>query len=304
MSKYYAQSMEYVEKFCTWLKRVRNVSEHTQRGYRTDLDAFMSWADRENIDPATITLAQLRSYLSYLYRAQYSRKTINRHLSSLRSFYKWAQDEGYAKTSAASVISSPKIDKRLPQVMSDADVEKLFAVCDRTTPEGMRDCAQLELMYATGARISEISQLDCADIDFSQGQVRLFGKGSKERIVPLYTQALDACKTYLQTARPVLHNKKPEEQALFLSVRGNRMSAAALRKRFERARDLAGLSQDVTPHALRHTFATELLGGGADLRSVQELLGHESLSTTQIYTHVSVDRLKDACRIAHPRSGE
>ncbi|HIY50834.1 MAG TPA: tyrosine-type recombinase/integrase, partial [Candidatus Olsenella avicola] len=170
-------------------------------------------------------------------------------------------------------------------------------------PAGLRDRALLELLYATGARISEAAGLSVSDVDLRARQVRLFGKGSKERVVPVYEAALDWVARYLGEGRPRLaaRSKAPTE-ALFLSVRGNPMSADALRTRFEAHVRLAGLDPELTPHAMRHTFATELLTGGADLRSVQELLGHESLSTTQVYTHLSVERLREAAARSHPRS--
>jgi integrase/recombinase XerD len=192
--------------------------------------------------------------------------------------------------------------------MSDEDVQKLLATCDPSTATGLRDRAFLELLYASGARISEVSRLNVPSIDFGRAQATLFGKGSKERIVPLYGVALDWLRRYLDEARQELASlakRTPPEGpagALFLSTRGRRMSADALRTAFEAHVRLAGLDPTLTPHAMRHTYATELVAGGADLRSVQELLGHESLSTTQVYTHLSVDRLKDATRHAHPRA--
>ena len=176
-----------------------------------------------------------------------------------------------------------------------------------TCPAGLRDRAFLELLYASGARISEVSRLDEGSIDFAGGTVKLFGKGAKERVVPLYDLALDWVERYVREARPALlarakSSRKKDDLALFVSTRGGRMSADALRTVFERHAVHAGLDPALTPHAMRHTFATELLSGGADLRSVQELLGHESLSTTQIYTHLSVERLKDAARASHPRA--
>lgn len=188
--------------------------------------------------------------------------------------------------------------------MSDADADKLIASCDTSSPEGVRDRAFLELLYATGARISEMAGLELRDLSFDESQLRILGKGSKERIVPIHEGALRAMRTYLQDARPelVARKKKGEPaQAIFVSARGNDMTAAALRARFERQVKIAGIDASLTPHAMRHTFATELLSGGADLKAVQELLGHESLATTQIYTHLSVERLKDVARQAHPR---
>lgn len=292
----------YIQEFCTYLAGIRNLSENTVRGYQIDLEEYLSWCQREGINPFEIEHREVRSWLADLSKAGYASTTINRHLSAVRMLYKWLVGKGVTNQDAAAAVASPKLAKRLPKTMTDKDVEALLSVCN-SDAQGMRDAAMVELLYATGARISEASGLNLSDIDFSQHQARLFGKGSKERIVPLYDKACAALKAYIHPARQELLAKAKEPtDALFISARGNRMSAAALRKRFERLIVLAGLDSGLTPHAMRHTFATELLDGGADLRSVQELLGHESLSTTQIYTHLSVERLKEASLLAHPRS--
>ncbi len=295
-----------VQGYLESLRAQRRLSPNTVRSYGCDLEAFESWLGRTGFDPFALTHAQLRSYLGELSRAGYSPRTIARHLSALKGLYRWMGEHGVDAADAAAVVSSPKIAKGLPKTLEDAEVLKLFSTCDTADEKGLRDLAFIEFMYATGARISEVSSLNVRDVDFQQATVRLLGKGSKERLVILYPEALDTLMRYLQEARTaLLAKRKPgaaTEDAVFLSARGNRMSADSLRKAFEKHVALAGLDHDVTPHAMRHTFATELLGGGADLRSVQELLGHASLSTTQIYTHVSIERLKEAARSAHPRS--
>lgn len=326
----------YRKQFLAYLKNVRNVSPNTLEGYQIDLELFASWIKQQKINPLKLDHLQVRSYMAYLRQAQYADKTVARRLSSLRSFYQWLVMEGITKEDAPAATLTPKLSKKLPEVMPDTDVSKMLTMLqenvkklkeilkkektDSTQKEydqALLDCALIELMYASGARISEIAALHLYDFDFSQGFVRLFGKGRKERIVPLYPSALLAVKTYVQEARPhrlpvKLKDKSAFEkeamlnlnaESLFLSVNNRPMTPAALRKRFEKSVALAGLSSSITPHTMRHTFATELLQGGADLRSVQELLGHASLSTTQIYTHLSVDRLKEATRQAHPRSG-
>lgn len=291
-------------EFCTYLRDVRNLSPNTTRAYETDLEAFVEWARREGFDPFHVSHGQIREWLAELRGAGYAATTQNRHLSAVRSLYKWLVSRDITDEDAAAAVASPKLSKRLPGTLSDSDVRRLLSACSND-PEGMLDRALIELLYASGARISEASALDVRDVDVRQRQVRLFGKGSKERVVPLYPRAVEAVQTYVRDARPSLVCCSGRAtNALFLSSRGNRMSAAALRERFERLVELAGLDPSITPHAMRHTFATQLLDGGADLRSVQELLGHESLSTTQIYTHLSVERLKAAALQAHPRSGE
>lgn len=247
----------------------------------------------------------LRLYLAYLKQAQYSAKTLNRHLSALRGFYKWMQREKLIATDPALALSNPRAPRNLPHTMTDSDVNRLLESCDTSTAVGLRDRAFLEFLYATGARISEVATLKLEQLDLQNGIVRLFGKGSKERIVLLYESAIEWLKKYLRSSRPTLLLKDKSSRAhsaLFISVRGNDMSADSLRKVFSSYLAAAGLDSSLSPHAMRHTYATELLGGGADLRIVQELLGHESLSTTQVYTHLSVDRLKEAAKAAHPRS--
>ena len=293
---------ELVERFCDHLGRVRGLSPNTVRSYRADLTAYAAWSEREGVDPLAVTHRELRRYLAELTRARYSARTVNRHLSALRGLYRWVAREGGPASEAASALASPKIPRGLPRTMTDADVRALLATCDDATPEGLRDRAFLELLYATGARVSEVSGLDVGDVSFAERQVRLFGKGEKERIVPVYEVALSWARRYLEEGRPALARRGRPTDALFLSTRGNRMSADALRTRFERHVAEAGLDPALTPHAMRHTYATELLTGGADLRSVQELLGHESLSTTQVYTHLSVERLRSAAASAHPRA--
>lgn len=290
--------------YLSYLSGVRNFSENTVRAYATDIEAYLAWVRREGVTAASISHRSLRRYLAELTRAGYSTRTVNRHLSAIRGLYKWLVSQGRVTGDAAAALASPKIAKTLPRTMSDSDVDALLDTCDASTLEGLRDQAIIELLYATGARISEISRLNVADIDPAQAQVRLFGKGSKERVVPVYERALAVLRQYVQQARPALCARRKRGEAtgaLFVSVRGNRMTADALRTCFERHVRLAGIESGVTPHAMRHTYATELLSGGADLRSVQELLGHESLATTQIYTHLSVERLKEATRQAHPR---
>ena len=291
-----------IDRFCDHLARVRNLSPNTVRSYRCDLASFASWARRAGVDPLSATHRELRGYLAELSRAGYSPRTVNRRLSALRGLYRWLAREGVCDASAAAALASPKAGRPLPHAMSDA--------------RGRRPSRHLRRGHAGGAsrprgpggrstrrapRASEAAGLRLGDVDLAGRQARLFGKGSKERIVPLYDEAARWLGRWLREGRPTLAARsRRATDALFLSSRGNPLSADALRGLFERHIALAGLDPALTPHAMRHTFATELLSGGADLRSVQELLGHESLSTTQVYTHLSVERLRQAARAAHP----
>lgn len=296
-----------VKQYLAYLKDVRNLSVHTLRAYQGDLEAYCAWLERQQIDGLEVSHRQIRSWLAEQVRARYASSTIDRRLSAIRDIYRWLVREGFTEKDCAAAVASPKRAKTLPHTLDAASVEKLLAACDLSSNEGIRDRAYLELLAATGGRISEISALNISDIDLDLKQARLFGKGSKERIVPLYPEAIKRLLDYYQFARPALLAKAKvqsdvDRQAVFISTRGKRMSADALRVRFSHYIKLAGLDPSLTPHAMRHSYATELLSGGADIRSVQELLGHADLSTTQIYTHLSIDRLKEAARQAHPRA--
>lgn len=304
------------EEFAAFLGQTMNYSPHTVRAYEADLDGFVRWARAEGVEPLRATHRDLRRYLGHLTQEGFARTTIARKLSSVRSLYAWLARTGVVEQNPARVVSSPKLPKSLPGVLSADEMSRLLAVPDLSTPEGLRDRALIELLYASGARIGEASSLDRRDVDMVGQTVRLFGKGGKERIVPLYPAAVEALRTYIETGRPLLAARAaaigPEEtetvreragtgDPLFLNAHGRRMSADSMRKRFERLKTEAGIDRGPTPHTVRHTFATDLLEGGADLRSVQELLGHASLSTTQIYTHLTPERLKEASLQAHPR---
>ena len=274
--------------------------------YASRLERFASWCEREGVDARAADVRTVRSYLAELSRDQVAARTLAAHLSAIRSLYRWMAAEGIVEGDAVSAISSPKLPRDLPGVLTNQQVEALLKAPDTSTPAGLRDAAMLELLYASGARISELAALNVESIAWSERTLRLWGKGSKERIVPLYRRALEAARLYIEEGPELLAQARRSDGAngvhpLLISARGNRMSAAMLRRRFHTLATLAGIPADIAPHAMRHTFATDLLEGGADLRSVQELLGHASLSTTQIYTHLTPDRLKRAVAQAHPR---
>ena len=291
----------HVQAFCRSLAAERNASGHTVRNYGLDLADYGRWAARNDIDPLCATHKQVRLYLSDLDRAQYSRGTVNRRLSSLKSFFRWLVICGYAEHDPASILQGPKSAKTLPRVIAPADMAKLLSVYkEGTAPSELRNQAILEFLYACGARISEASGLEARNVNWDAKQVKVFGKGGKERIIPLHDLAIATMRSYFHHARPELLKGK-ECPYFFVSSRGNQMGPDAMRKMFKKSVELAGLDPNLTPHDMRHSFATDLLEAGADLRSVQEMLGHSSLSTTQIYTHVSVSRLKEEHRRAHPR---
>ena len=300
-----------VDKFCESLTVEKNSSEHTVRNYKNDLLSFAVWCERMKIDPSMVNYRDLRGYLAEMDGAQYARTTINRRLSSLRSFFKWLDVIGEQSNNFADVMSGPKILKSLPNVVRHNDIERLLQLCvddiDNSEDEkqrliAIRDYAIMELLYATGARISEVANLSLDNINFDSGQVKFFGKGMKERIVPIYNMAANALYDYIENARPSLLKKSNNPtNNCFLGNSGKNMSADTMRKMFYDKCKRAGISSNISPHSMRHTFATDVLDGGADLRSVQEMLGHASLSTTQIYTHLSAKKLKDVHSQAHPR---
>lgn len=293
--------LDYLASYCDMLVVERNSSQHTVRNYRLDLLDFGRWAARSSVNPLCATRRDMRSYLGDLDYAQYSRRTVNRRLSSVRSFFRWLAAEGLVESNPADVVSAPKLARSLPRTIPPADMARLLSVWRGSDkPADMRNRAILEFLYACGARISETSGLLVDNVDFDTAQVCVFGKGSKERIVPLHELAIASMRDYLFNARPALLVGK-ESPYFFVSTRGNQMSPDALRKMFKQSLLAAGLDQTLSPHDMRHTFATDLVEGGADLRSVQEMLGHSSLSTTQIYTHVSISHLKEEHRRTLPR---
>lgn len=292
---------EHVDRFLTRLAVERGASPHTVRAYAGDLGRYLDWAERAGVDPLRPTHRQLRSYLAELDRARYARRTVARRLSALRTWFAYLVEEGVVDSDPASVLSTPKTSARLPRLVPTQELFALLDAPDASTPVGVRDRAVLELLYASGVRVSELSGLKLSGLDLPQGQITVMGKGSKERSLPIHPKAVQCLRDYLASARPALA-KPTSPDVVFLSSRGNRLSEDAIRRLFKKYVQVAGGSASLSPHAMRHTFATHLLEAGADLRTVQELLGHVALSTTQIYTHLSVRRLQEVHRSSHPRA--
>lgn len=290
-----------VEAYLSHLRVERGASAHTLRAYSADLMRYLEWADRAQVDPLGLDHRELRRYLAELDRARYARTTIARRLSAVRSFFSYLLAEGIASSDPSTVLAAPKRAERLPKIVPQDDLRLLLDAPDSSTSVGVRDRAILELLYACGLRVSELTSLSLHDVDLKQGQLRVSGKGSKERIAPMHPLAVARSRAYLDEARPALA-KRTSPESMFLSIRGARLSEDAVRRLFKRYVQQVGAASEFSPHALRHTFATHLLEGGADLRTVQDLLGHVALSTTQIYTHVSMKRLQDVHRNAHPRA--
>ena len=285
----------------------RDLSPHTIAAYRGDLRDFAEWAQRsDKHEIAALDRTVLRRYVSYLAERRYARRTIARKASALRSMLTWAVERGVLEASPAADLQAPKLDHPLPRVMKAADAARLCELPPEDEPIGLRDRAILELLYGSGLRVAELCSLDLDDVDLRHSSMQVTGKGRKQRRLPLSAPARSALERYVSEARPALMTRRgtearPTGHPIFLNTRGGRLGPRSVRAMIERYLTAEG-APGASPHTLRHSFATHLLDGGADLRAVQELLGHESLATTQIYTHVSTERLRAVYEQSHPRA--
>jgi len=285
----------------------RDASENTRRAYGTALTQYLEFLDERHADWRAPGRQVVRAYLAQLAERGLARRSISSRLAALRSFYRYARREGLVEADPWSAALTPRLPRRLPQVLGVADVERVIAEAageDSDRALVLRDVAIVETAYAAGLRISELCGAQLADLDLARGELRVMGKGRKERVTLLGGPARAALDVYLSEGRPALlaRSGAPDQGTLFLNARGAPLGVRGLRYRLDRLMRAAGVPAGSSPHTLRHSFASHLLEGGADLRVVQELLGHASLGTTQIYTHVSPARLRSAYRQAHPRS--
>lgn len=285
----------YIEKFLNYLKIEKEYSQHTLLNYTIDLRYFSSFLRGKSIEE--VDSFDIRKFLAELKAKDFSKKTIARRISCLRSFFRFLVREGYIRNNPFLAIRTPKLDRKLPLFLTVDEVTKLIESPEEDLP-GLRDRAILETIYSTGIRISELVGLNIEDIDFIGGAVKVRGKGKKERLVPIGDKALKAIKNYLEKRSPLFK----ENKAIFLNNRGRRITVRGVRLIVDKYVAKTALREKVSPHTLRHSFATHLLERGADLRAVQELLGHASLSTTQIYTHVTAEHLRSVYEKAHPRA--
>lgn len=283
----------YLEKFLTYLDIERNYSRHTLTNYQIDLKDFVEAVG--DADLRTLEYRQLRGYLARLRERNFRPRTVARKLSAIRSFFKFLQREGLIKDNPAAMLVTPRLDKVLPKFLTEQQMELLLDAPSIDTLAGKRDRAILETLYSCGLRVSELVGLDVDRIDMVGQSVRVMGKGRKERMVPIGGAAVRALQAYLD-------GRASDARAVFLNKNGTRLSDRAVRDIINKHILRTSLQLNVSPHVLRHSFATHLLDRGADLRSVQELLGHVNLSTTQVYTHVTTERLRKVYKAAHPRA--
>jgi len=288
-----------IEKFLSCLRDQRNYSEHTLRAYRRDLGDFSDFLGEEGLEEAPPL--RIRAFLMNLRQSGASRKTTARKLAALRSFYRFLVREGIVAGNPAVSVRPPRLPKNLPNFLTIQQVNTLLDTPDKSDLWGLRDASIMELLYSSGLRVSELTSLDRDDVDLLSEMVRVQGKGRKERMAPVGGVAATALSRYL-AERDAQNNRQFDAGALFINRRGGRLSARSVGRILEKYIAQAGVGVHTTPHTLRHSFATHLLDRGADLRAVQELLGHSSLSSTQIYTHLTTERLREVYRKAHPRA--
>jgi integrase/recombinase XerC len=330
-----------IDEFLNYLRFERHFSPHTAKCYAADLRQFCGflgkgapgsgWVDPPpsassfdlsdggglavavasppvatlspaDVDLQVVSTEDVQRFLTFLRTQEYSKSTIARKLATLRSFYKFCLKRGYVKANPLATIRTPKQDKRLPKFLDEPEVRKLLETPDVATILGCRDRAMLETMYSTGVRVSELVDLNLNDIDFVGEALHVRGKGKKERITPISPTALAWIKRFMELRRADPRSQTFNQEALFINKHGQRLSTRSVRRKLDKYLAICGMDPTISPHTLRHSFATHMLNRGADLRAVQELLGHQSLSTTQIYTHVTAARMKQVYDQAHPRA--
>jgi len=294
-----------IQAFLRYLKIERNSSDLTLKSYSEDLNSLLEFFSEQLgqvPDPDQVTVGTLRTYVSYLHECQYAKRTIARRLACLRSFFRFCCREGLAANNPAKALRTPRVGRKLPHFLSSEQLATLLEAPPANEPLGLRDRAMLETMYSAGLRVAELVGVNVENWDRDGDVLRVMGKGRKERIAPVGSYAAQALSRWLEVREPDPDASAEDSSAVFLNRFGRRMTTRSVGRMLEKHLKQTGLDRLTTPHTLRHSFATHLLDGGADLRSVQELLGHKSLTTTQIYTHVSTRRLRETYEQAHPHA--
>jgi len=289
-----------MKEFIDYLKTIKNYSENTVKNYEIDLDEFKVYLDHKQITTFDVDYKEIRGYLEYLSKLKYSKATVSRKISSLRTFYKFLYKKNKISNNPMPLISNPKKDKKLPKFLFINEVEELLSKPDESIA-GLRDHLVMELLYSTGLRVSELVNIKLSDINENDKTIRILGKGSKERIVIYSTVCKDILKKYLQNSRCKIKGSN-QTNYLILNLKGTKLSTKSVRNIINKYINQSTIKKHISPHTLRHTFATHLLDNGADLKAVQELLGHSDLGSTQIYTHISNERLREVYRKNHPRA--
>lgn len=291
-----------IEEFITYLSVERGLAQNTLQAYKRDLFQYWIYIDRRGIKCWQETdNKNILAFLMYLQGQGQTSSSISRKLAAVKAFYRYLFQENYLLNNPAELLSTPKLERKLPRVLTVEEVDSLLAAPKPTSLSGLRDKAMLEVLYATGVRVSELISLNLTDLNLDMGYLKCFGKGSKERIVPLGSLAKEALQVYLERGRPFLL-EKGASISIFLNRQGNPLTRQGFWKIIKKYTKEAGIGKKITPHTLRHSFATHLLENGADLRSVQEMLGHVDISTTQIYTHLTKNKLKEIYDSTHPRA--
>lgn len=297
-------SKQYLKDFLSYLEVERNFSAHTIRAYSCDIMAFLLWLGGKSVEE--IKYQQVKDYLLFIYKFNYSKTTLARKISAIRTFYKYLYREKITDANPVIGINSPKRQKKLPEVLNEQEIEQILNTVDISTPSGFRNRTILELLYATGMRISELCSLTFQNLNLDNNEITVFGKGQKERIVLVSKRAKDFLTDYLLTARPLVAKgfeiSKDSNAPLFINNTGYKLQPQTVRAFLKKIMENLELPKHVTPHKFRHSFATKMLDNGADLRVVQELLGHASITNTQIYTHVTSQKLQQTYQTSHPRA--
>lgn len=297
-----------IDSFISYLKFQKNYSPHTVKNYYRDLREFSNYLTRrekhEEINPIAIDHINIRDFLVHLHQKGNAKSSAARKLAAVRSFLGYLYKEGEIPSNPAKLVRSPRLPDKKPRFLSIREVETILQLPDAGTDKGVRDRAMLELLYGSGLRVSELVQMNTEDISLAQRLIKVYGKGKKERLIPFGKKAEQTTRSYLKRRAMLLRRQKTslEPNALFLNLRGSRISVRSVQRNLSNYMEKSALLLDIHPHIFRHTFATHLLNNGADLRCIQELLGHENLSTTQKYTHLSVEELLKVYRSAHPRA--
>jgi tyrosine recombinase XerC len=290
-----------IDQFLDHLKHERNLSPHTIAGYGRDLGQLKDYMKKKKISLSQADNVSLRGFMAARYEMGDKKSTLARKLASIRSFLQFCMKKKWLDSNPAKILSTPKQDKSVPSFLTEDEISRLLEVPKTAGPLDVRDKAILELLYATGIRVGELVSMDSEDINFSERLIRVRGKGRKERLVPFGSVAMKSLLLYLKN-RPLINKGRVDNRALFLNRMGNRLTSRSVQRMVDKYINKTAVERKISPHSLRHSFATHLLGRGADLRVIQELLGHESLATTQKYTHLDIKRLLEVYRKSHPRS--